>query len=138
MDDNRIRIEDIIYELKMDRRACTEEREEYPEGRLYHDRQNGKHRYFVTRHVDNKYRRKTITDDEQMIRALARKEYLDKKLEVIDYNIDILDRIKDKVRDISSEEIIDSMKGAYKTLPEEFFVPEIYEDDGKDGSKYAC
>lgn len=77
---------------------------------------------FLRLHKENGVRvRRGITGDEDMLRALAKKEFARRSLEILEHN---LERISEAVKALipfDPNEILQSMRPAYKKLPEEYF-----------------
>ena len=95
-----------------------------PDGQLLSFKYVGKTYYLHASNVDGQYVRKGITKDTDMIKALARKEFLTKTTAILKHNIEALRKASDKIQDVDPKAIIESMTKAYKTLPPEYFFNE--------------
>jgi len=90
-------------------------------GRLRVEKKGATNYYLHVSKADGQYIRKGITKDTDMIRALARKEFLNKMTGIFKHNIEALQKASDKIQDVDPKAIIESMTKAYKTLPPEYF-----------------
>lgn len=117
-------VEEIIRNEEEQCEKYIKERDLLPNGGLLHFTYSGATYYYHSNNVDGQYIRKGITKDTDMIRALARKEFLDKMTGILKHNIEALQKASDKIQDVDPKAIIESMTKAYKTLPPEYFFNE--------------
>ncbi len=76
-------MEKLLAKLSQEQDSANKEMKNLPEGRISSVKRNGVDTFF---RVDEKRTRKSINKDENMIRALARKKYLHKQLELLAAN----------------------------------------------------
>lgn len=114
-------ISEIRSSLEHQLKLYVKEYESYPSGRLTHTRQGNNIRYFNAQTIDDKYIRKGITSDRTKVAQLARKELLKNLIGKIDCNIHLLNNTLSRFETFDVENTISSMKGAYKTLPADWF-----------------
>ena len=109
------------YENMLD--SCRREFESLPKGHLSWGRQNGKDFYLHEQKDEKsgKRDRRRIRSDDDLIRQLARKKYLEKFIPQLSKETDRLQKFIAGRSDVDPAQIIDSMKGVYSTLPEEYF-----------------
>ena len=69
------------------------------------------------------YRRRTITDDQEIFAALATKEYARVALKIIDHNLDILTKAMNALLPMDPGSIRGRMRRTYQTLPDLCFEP---------------
>lgn len=112
---------EIMQQLMDQRDSFLMERNAYPEGTMY--RQVGKNgvRYYQAYKENGKIVRKGITRKPEMIRRLARKQYIEKSIEILDYDIDLLSRTIENFKCTDPEKVIASMKRSYAELHHEYF-----------------
>ncbi len=101
-----------------------------PSGTLQCTKRGGRNNYYhVTLRpqkagsdsVSDRYQKRGITKDADMIRSLASKEFAICSLKRIRRCIHILRRARAGLIDISPAAVFDSMKTAYQTLPQEWY-----------------
>ena len=92
-----------------------------PEGVLLASKSQGRTKYYQGLKTENGYQRKGIASDPEMLKALARKEFLQAAIPIIEQNIATLSKANSKYRAFSPTDIAKSL-AARKNLPEELFV----------------
>ena len=105
------------YENLLER--CRKEFDSLPEGNLSSRKKDGRNFYVHEYKSDDSTGRcrRHIGEDSDLIRQLARKKYLEKFIPQADRRRKFLAGHSD----VDPAQIIDSMKGVYSTLPEEYF-----------------
>ncbi len=129
MNDYKKEVEYMMECLIRLRETYRAELEKCPAGRLWKSMHQNKPRYFRAYRCGDRYVRKSISGDEGMKQALARKAFLEKNLRRIDRNIDVLRRASRGMISLDSEEVVQALPKSYQTLPFAFFVGE--EDAGQ-------
>lgn len=94
----------------------------YPTGRLSCWDNDGKYYYKHTYIENDKKIKRGITGQDDLIKQLARKEYVAKTIVQLDRTIGLLRDTIEKYHVLSQEEILASMSKAYRTLPQEYFA----------------
>ena len=106
--------------------------EDLPNGKLLMTDNRGYNLFQYARTFNGVYQRKGITKDADMIKALARREFLKRETELLENNIEVLATAIDRIRDVEPTTIIGSMTKAYRELPlEYFFNEELFAIDHK-------
>ena len=95
-----------------------------PPGKLLSANTHGYTQFRVSTKIDGKYKRKSITRQKNLIRSLARAEFLRKEIDNIEQIINLLRMAIDQMHDIDPNTIIASMTRAYRTLPLDYFFNE--------------
>lgn len=90
MDIYRDQIEKMVYEQKRILMKYTNEHNRCIEGNLAYCSNHGKKTYYHTYFKDGKYVRTSIDRNPEVIRKLARKEFLSVSGKVLDHNINAL------------------------------------------------
>jgi len=117
--------EKSVYELKNLQKIYTEELRELPSGHLIKCRNNGKDRYYITSDISGKKERKTVKENDLRMRQLARKEYLNRILKIVDADLRALEWSINKTQDVDPTAILLSMPRAYRELPQDFFFNKV-------------
>lgn len=94
-------------------------------------RNHGSYVYYrARRDKSGKYVRKSLTKDQAILNALARKEYLRAAINALKHNINVLETASGDYKDLDLESLIPGMQSAYRNLPEEcFFANEAVKAD---------
>lgn len=96
--------------------------EDSPEGRLIFQKDvGGRNQFIKLVNEDGKRRRFGLNRNEREIRALAKKEFATKALEILEPNVNALREAVAKQRPFDPDEILRSMNRAYTMLPEDYF-----------------
>ena len=90
-------------------------------GSLLRSQRNGKRMYQRDYIENGRRKRETITEESQILKNLARKEYLRNEEKLLRENLRLLNMIKDKYVEIEPANIISMMRSSYKELPAEYF-----------------
>ena len=92
-----------------------------PDGSLTHEKSGARIQFFNYRNNNGKITRMGINRNPMLIKALARKEFDKRAVEILSYNIELLEDSIKKQIPFDTGEILKSMKKAYSFLPEEYF-----------------
>ena len=114
----------IMQNYESLRLKCMKELQNLPPGKLLSANTHGYTQFLVSTKIDGKYKRKSITRQKNLIRSLARAEFLRKEIDNIEQIINLLRMTIDKMHDIDPNTIIASMTRAYRTLPLDYFFNE--------------
>ena len=99
----------------------TKEYNEYPDGKLLHTKRGNKINYFLLEKDAPKRKKKGITTNIELIRKLARKEYLRRAIGIVSRNVSALHRLKKQYGNVVPDDIVAAMPAAYQTLPKAYF-----------------
>ena len=125
MIETREKLEEILAILKENEKIANAEIEKYPEGKLTSEkRKQGTLIFCATKKADGRKQRKCINKDTQMIHDLARREFLEKELDILKTNIVLVEGLLDEYRDTSTETILSFLPQRVKWLPTKFFLSE--------------
>ena len=97
-----------------------EESGNLPDGYLLWQNNHGYDQFLHVINSDKKVYRRGISHDEELKRALARKEFLSLALDDLSHNISILSLALSKIVPFDPDAIMAKMKKAYRLLPEEY------------------
>ena len=92
-----------------------------PDGCLYHQYSHGKNQFLVSTIENGVRERRCITNDEEVLRALAKKEFAVKAIRILSKNIKLLKKAVDGLMPFDPDMILQSMNKAYALLPEAYF-----------------
>ena len=107
------------YEDVLDQYSKT--LQESPEGSLLYQKSHGCDQFLHQFWENDKRIRRCITHDDKILRALAKKEFARKALEVLEPNIATLRTAVEQIVPFDVDEILSSMTKGYAKLPEEYF-----------------
>lgn len=114
-------LEDLLTFLEKNLKKVSTELEEAPTGTLVRVTDRGKVKYLKSDKVDDVYRRKHVDPDADIVKALARKEYLRIEKEILESDIALIRNIKTRYVEPAPENILNRVKKAYDKLPEKYF-----------------
>lgn len=138
MSDYKDQIEKMVYESRKLLDLYTREYSKCVDGYLMRCKNHGKDTFYHAirpKPAGARSERKSINGDHNMIKALARKEYLEKVVEVLQTNVDILEKAGSGLRYADIDHLRVKMARAFEGLPDEYFFdgwldrPEIYTKD---------
>lgn len=92
-----------------------------PAGSLLAQRCYGKDQFLHSFTENGKRIRRGITKDQGMLRALAKKEFARRSLEIIEHNLETINEAAKELIPFDPDAILDSMRAAYTKLPEDYF-----------------
>ena len=92
-----------------------------PLGTLVCQTHHGKNQFLQIYREDSRRIRRVITKDIELQRALAKKEFSEKALKILDQNIQNLKQAIDGITPFDPDLILKNMTKGYAKLPEEFF-----------------
>ena len=95
--------------------------ENSPDGSLIYQKNHGADQFMRYHHVNGEAVREVITNDENMKRKLAQKEFAKRSLDVLTPNVELLEKIIGKITPYNPDDILMSMGKAYHKLPEDNF-----------------
>lgn len=127
----RDQIDEFVYESEEMLKNYTKELESYVEGNLACCKNTGKDTFYHTYSKSGHYVRTSINRNPAMIKALARKEYLEQAIKALNNNIKVLTRAGEGIRPLDLENLRASMTRAYKKLPDEYFHGEELSGGGR-------
>ena len=99
-------MEKLLAKLSQEQDSANKEMKNLPEGRISSVKRNGVDTFF---RVDEKRTRKSINKDENMIRALARKKYLHKQLELLAANQRAVEEFLMRYTEATADEILERL-----------------------------
>lgn len=111
-------LDDMIH-IREDYRG---ELRDCPRGSLWKTKLNGQDQYYWAFRKGDIYVRRSISNDEDMQRQLARKAYLIKSLKLLDRNIYQLRRALDGLEPMETGAVVARLTKAYQNLPGEYFL----------------
>lgn len=114
-------LEDLLTFLEKNLKKVSTELEEAPTGTLVRVTDRGKVKYLKSDKVDDGYRRKHADPDADIVKALARKEYLRIEKELLESDIALIRNINRRYVEPTPENILNRVKKAYDKLPEKYF-----------------
>ena len=124
----RDQIEEMVYEQRKILQNYTEELKSSPDGNLMCTSNHGKQIYYHTYYADGKYVRVSLNNKPDVIRALARKEYLSLAVKVLENNLMVLERTGSKLLPGDISHLKEKMKKPFLTLPDEYFFHGAYSE----------
>lgn len=101
--------------------AAREELNKLPAGKLLCEEKNGRKLYIHAYYDDEKYIRKWITKKPELIKRLARKQYLLLLIDIMERNIACVEQYQQSHVEISAHSVMENMPIQYKDLPDEYF-----------------
>ena len=114
-------IENMVYETERIIELYTQELERCMEGYLLCNRNHGKPTYYHAVRTEDKIKRISISKNDEIIKELARKEYLEQVIKVLKNNVKVLKKSGSEVEQTDIVYLREKMSTAYKGLPDEFF-----------------
>ena len=114
-------LEQSVHDLKILKEKYTREYATCLPGTLVHCANRGKPYYYHRTNDNGKILRKSIGENTDTIKALARKEFLKRAIEAIDKDLKLLEKANSDFEDIDIDKLQARMSNAYKSLPREYF-----------------
>ncbi|NLD20633.1 MAG: hypothetical protein GX663_10405 [Clostridiales bacterium] len=135
MDHYRKQLEEIRFSLESLKEKLMVEQNECPLGRLNSSIDRGRLQYYAVKEVDrgqrksdgrqkgtnNRQKKVGINNNPEIIKGLARKEFLIRTCKELNNNIMVVQRAIDNFRTFEPKGIIGVMTKAYRSLPEDYF-----------------
>ena len=119
---NRCEIEILLCDLEKRLQKNKSELERSPEGCLHITHPTHKAAYQQAIHrSDGKCIRKRIADRPELIKALARKEYLKTEKKILERDIHILNQLLDRYVDPGAETVLQALPDRFRRLPDDWF-----------------
>lgn len=101
--------EEMLAELEQRLQAANKELSMSPNGRVVQVRRGDKYSYFRVETVDGKRIRKVITKNPELVRALARKSYLEAEIRLIRRDISALEQFCKAYREPTHDNILSEL-----------------------------
>ena len=117
-----ISLEDFLTNLEKYLQSVNREISRAPAGRLTWARSKGKVVFFQETFENGARKRKSLNKSPDVLRALARKEFLQIEREAVLANIAALEKIKKQYQQLAPEIVIKQIREPYRLLPEEYFL----------------
>lgn len=117
----RDQLKEMVYEQKKILMKYTNERNKCKEGNLAYCANHGKKTYYHTHYEDGRYVRTSIDRNPEVIKELARKEFLSVSCKVLNHNIKVLEKAEKRLLDGDIDYLKGNMQKAYRQLPDEYF-----------------
>ena len=114
-------MEEMVYEQKKTLAKYTMEREKCRKGNLACCLNHGKETYYHTYSENGRYVRTSISGNPEIIKDLARKEYLSQSARVLEHNIGVMESAERELIDGDIYYLKGKMQKAYQKLPDEYF-----------------
>ena len=114
-------IAEMVYEQKKMLNIYTHENEISPEGNLACCINHGRETYYHTSVEEGRYKRTALSKDSDIIKSLARREYLTLSIKALENNIKVLERAEKAMMAGDIDHLKELMQKAYRGLPDEYF-----------------
>lgn len=121
MDYYKEKIEEIMISYSQISQMYINELDRAPEGNLIFQKNHGNDQFLHLYKHQGVSKRRSITKNPDMLRALAKKEFARRSLEIIEHNLKKISEAAKALIPFDPDEILQSMRPAYKKLPEEYF-----------------
>ena len=115
------KLEEIMTYYERIMNMYIHELEGAPEVRLVCQKNHNGKQFLLSVNVNGKRKRTSITNNMPVLRALARKEFARKALEILEPDVKALKEAVEKQKPFDPDLILESMTKAYRHLPEEYF-----------------
>ena len=124
----REKIEKMLAELETRLKIANNELEICPEGTLSFVKRKGRATFFQIIYSGGKRLRKSINKMPEVIRGLARKEYLTREKNILEKNIKVLKTALDSLVEPSPDYILKIVSKHLRGIPQQYFFPEQEND----------
>lgn len=114
-------IAEFVYEQKKILEQYTRDLNKCLDGNLAYCQNGEKKIYYHTYKENERYRRETIGNDSDMIKSLARREYLSLSIKALENNIKVLEKAEKAMMAGDIDHLKELMQKAYRGLPDEYF-----------------
>ena len=123
-------IEEMMYESSKLLENYIREYKDCVEGGLACCRTHGKETFLHTSQSNGKYIRTVVGKDSDMLKALARKEYLNRTIKVLKNNVAVLSKAAEKLQPMDVDYLREKMLKPYRSLPDEYFFKGLFDRPG--------
>ncbi|MDO4746277.1 MAG: hypothetical protein Q4B18_06955 [Bacillota bacterium] len=116
-------LEDFMYIHSDMKSRYIKELKSLPKGKLIGYITNGNQQYYRSQVTnDGTYMRRGIGKDDHMKAQLARREYLQRVIPMLNHNIKILEHAYTHYQTITPDNVISNMSTVYRSLPKQYFT----------------
>ena len=137
MNDIRGELERILDYWTLKYNNSKKQIAQLPEGRLHREMRAGSPYYFQATGGKETLRRRGIMKDQQLIRQLAQKKYLELSGEKLSHNMKVLRDAIGRMEDCSPEAVLRELPAAYRAIPGECFFQSPGRPAGRPGPAKA-
>lgn len=123
-------IEEMMYESSKLLENYIQEYEACVDGGLTCCKTHGKDTFYHTFQNNGKYTRSVIEEDSDMLKSLARKEYLNRSIKVLRNNIEVLSKAGKTIQPMDIDYLRSKMRRTYRRLPDESFFKGLFDRPG--------
>lgn len=123
-------IEEMMYESSKLLENYIREYEACVDGGLSCCKTHGEDTFYHTFPKNGKYTRSVIEEDSDMLKSLARKEYLNRSIKVLQNNIEVLSKAGKKLQPMDIEYLRNKMLKPYRSLPDDYFFKGLFDRPG--------
>ncbi len=123
-------IEQMMYESSKLLENYIREYEGCVEGSLACCKTHGKDTFYHTFQNNGKYIRSVVGQETEMLKSLARKEYLNRSIKILRNNIDVLSKAGEKLQPMDIDYLRNKMLKPYRSLPDEYFFKGLFDRPG--------
>lgn len=114
-------IAEFVYEQKKMLEQYTRDLNKCLNGNLAYCQNGEKKIYYHTYKENGRYCRETIRNESDMIKSLARREYLTLSIKALENNIKVLEKAEKAMMAGDIDHLKELMQKAYRSLPDEYF-----------------
>lgn len=125
----RDQIKEMLQEQRLLAESCNKELSGAVDGHLVRSTSHDKRYYYQVLGKGDAYEKRSLCNEPETVKKLARKELLVKSVEALDCNIKLLEKAYKFYRDEQFDSLKCKMNPAYKDLPEEYFLKSDKGDD---------
>ena len=126
----RDQIAEMMYESSKLLENYIREYENCVEGGLTCCKTHGNDTFYHTSQNNGKYIRTVVGKDSEILKALARKEYLNRSIKVLRNNIKVLSKAGEKIQPMDIDYLREKMLKPYRGLPDEYFFKGWFDRPG--------
>ena len=118
-------IAEFVYEQKKMLEQYTRDLNKCLNGNLAYCQNGEKKIYYHTYKENGRYCRETIRNESDMIKSLARREYLTLSIKALENNIKVLEKAEKAMMAGDIDHLKELMQKAYRSLPDEYFFDSV-------------
>lgn len=100
----------------------TKQLKSLPQGKIIGRKYKNSYQYYQLISSNGNYIRRGIGKNDHLKKQLARKEYIERVLPILENNISILEAACNNYTAFTPEDIINKMSNIYRSLPQEYFT----------------